>query len=246
MEDIEPSEYFNELKSKLTVVQLSDLENQIAAISDKILTAKKLGQKNMLHKLAFVRNTIIKEQVLLSNGLSTYVYKDDIVRFIENVVPRNSVKIIELERFPRVIPQDNADTILKYKELFDSICIVFTDFTDNEYKSEEDKAVISRNRDPIAFGYFKHDKANLRHERFYYITDWEDEYCDLTLTKLVEKLGEMGIKDVVKDIDTSSYIDEIVRESIEELEEISDPRTLHTFQRKEPENFITKFFNLFK
>lgn len=245
-EEFEPTAYFEQLKSKLSEVQMADLESQIEALSEQILTAKELGQKNMLHKLSFVYQTILREKVLLINDINTYVYKEDIVRFIESVKPANSVKIIELERFPRVIPEENATKILKYKEFFDEVCIVFTDFTEDNHESEADKQIVNRNRDPIAFGYFKNASANLRHDRFYFITDWEDEYCDLTLTKLVEELGKLGIKNPTKAIqsENSKHINEVVNEALAEAEQLATVPRRVGFEEKQ--NFITKLFNLFR
>lgn len=242
-EELEPTEYFEQLKSMLSEVQLSELESQIEALTDQIIMAKKLGQKNMLHRLSFVYQTILREKLLLVNGLQTYVYKEDIVKYIENVKPKNSVKIIELERFPRVIPEENAAEILKYKDLFDEVCIVFTDFTDDSHISEVDKATINRNRDPIAFGYFRNTAANLRHDRFYFITDWEDEYCDLTLTKLVEELGKLGVKKPLKFIqrDNTYHINEIITEALNEAEQLATVRN-PILSVPKPDNFITRFF----
>lgn len=244
-EEFEPTEYFEQLKGMLSEVQMTELENQIEALNDQIVMAKKLGQKNMLHKLSFVYQTILREKVLLLNNIRNYVYKDDIVRYIESVTPKNSVKIIELERFPRVIPEENAAIILKYKDFFDGVCIVFTDFTENTYESEADKKVVQRNRDPIAFGYFNNEKAHLRHDRFYYITDWEDEYCDLTLTKLVEELGKLGVDKPLKEISDGSvnHINAIVTEALKEAEQLATainrvPVAPITTKR---DNFITRF-----
>ena len=32
------------------------------------------------------------------------------------------------------------------------------------------------------------------YDRFYFIGDWEDEYCDLTLTKMVQEMSKKGIE----------------------------------------------------
>jgi len=42
--------------------------------------------------------------------------------------------------------------------------------------TEEDK------KDPIAFGKIEET------DRYYFITDWEDEFCDLTLEDIVDQL----------------------------------------------------------
>lgn len=243
-EDFEPTAYFEQLKSMLSEVHMTELESQIEALIDQIVMAKSLGQKNMLHKLSFVYQTILREKVLLVNDIRNYVYKDDIVKYIENVKPKNSVKIIELERFPRVIPEENAEVILKYKDYFDGICIIFTDFTENTYESETDKKIVQRNRDPIAFGYFNNEKANLRHDRFYFITDWVDEYCDLTLTKLVEELGKLGVKKPLKEISDSSatHINAIVTEALKEAEQLAIVNNRILVSQKS-DNFIARFIH---
>lgn len=247
-EVFEPTEYFEELKSNLSQAELKDLENQLEAVSEQIVLAKKLGQNNMLHKLSFVYQTILRERVLLSSGLDTYVHKDDIVKYIESVTPKNSVKIIELDRFPRVIPPENAEAILKYKDLFDEVCIVFTDFTDDDHKSEVDKVTVNKNKDPIAFGYFRNESANLRHDRFYFITDWEDEYCDLTLTKLIEELGKLGVKNPERTIpwEANEHLNQIVVEALADAEQ-STKRVfeLPVAAKAKPDNFIKRFLRLF-
>ena len=45
-----------------------------------------------------------------------------------------------------------------------------------------------RDKDPILFGVFKND-TNVA-DRFYFLGDWVDEYCDLTLDKMIEKYKE--------------------------------------------------------
>lgn len=247
-EEFEPTEYFEQLKTMLSEVQMSELESQVEALTEQIVSAKALGQKNMLHKLSFVYQTILREKVLLVNDIKNYVYKEDIVKYIESVKPKNSVKIIELERFPRVIPEENAAKILQYKDFFDEVCIVFTDFTDETYETEADKAVVQRNRDPIAFGYFKNTAANLRHDRFYFITDWEDEYCDLTLTKLVEELGKIGVKKPLKEIkeDNSAQVNEIITEALKEAEQLASVSNRVSSNIAKPDNFIARFFRALK
>lgn len=248
-EEFEPNAYFEQLKSTLSEVQLQELESQLSAVSEQILLAKDLGQKNMLHKLSFLYRTIIREKVLLTQGMNKYVYKEDIVKYIESVKPKNSVKIIELERFPRVIPEENAKRILETKQFFDEVCIVFTDFTDDDHISTVDAQVIQKNRDPIAFGYFRNAAANLRGDRFYFITDWEDEYCDLTLTKLVEELGKLGVKKPLKEIPegVTDHLNSIVADALEEADKLATVGNQHFAfpEPKKPKNFIDKFVGLF-
>ena len=218
---IQPKDYFKIVKGKFKTQTKDKLEKQLKTIAQNIIAAKKVGQTAFLHKLAFTYDIVLKEQVLLSSGFKKYVHKEDVQMFIDKVQPKNSVKIIELERFPRAIPMKNLKDIQKAKdlEIFDDFCVVFTDFTDNDYQTKEEKDLIKKNRDPIVFGYFKHEKSGLRHDRFYLVTDWQDEYCELDFASMIEKMSKQGIKNPEKDIAfDEKYLNEIVIESLYELE----------------------------
>ncbi len=130
------------------------------------------------------------------------------------------IKIIELERYPRVIPLAQMDAIQKAKDLgiFDEFCVVFSDYTGEDYKTPEEKAAVARNRDPVVFGYFRHKVTAIKHDRFYFITDWEDEYCDLTFGKMIEKMSAAGIKKPAHEIGTdAAYVQELVTMTLEDM-----------------------------
>lgn len=228
----EPAEYFKILKTSLSKANQDMLEDNLAVISKHILSAKKIGQKSLLNQLAFTYDVIVKEQALLTQGINTYVDKDDIQKFIDDIEPANSIKIIELERYPRVIPLDSLETIekIKQKNIFDEYCIVFTDFTEEDYATPEDKEFVRKNRDPIVFGLFTNRNSGLQHSRFYFITDWEDEYCDLTFDKMITKMGKMGIKNPNKNITQDhTYIQELVKDTLSDLN--GDTKKLNFFTR---------------
>ena len=109
------------------------------------------------------------------------MYKDTIEDYITNVADK-SVKIIELSRYMREIPDELVDTIERTKNLFDEFYVVFTDYTGREERKIEKER---RDKDPILFGVFK-NQTNVA-DRFYFLGDWVDEFCDLTLDKLVEQ-----------------------------------------------------------
>ena len=210
---VEPKEYFKILKDKTKKAEKERLANQLEVIAEQIIAAKSVGQKNFLERLGFCYETIIKEQQLLSRGLSSFVYKEDVKAFLDKVKPKNSIRIIELERYPRAIPLKNLKDIERIKkwELFDDFCVVFTDFTGSSHSTKEEREFVKRNRDPVVFGYFKN--KNEQHERFYFVTDWEDEHCDLTFTKMIEKMADAGIKNPEKKISTDhNYILNLVHD----------------------------------
>jgi hypothetical protein len=218
---IEPDDYFKVLKSKLTKNQKDKLDKQLDVIAEQLTAANRVGQKNLLQRLAFTYDTLVKEQELLAVGVDTFVLKSDIQTFIDKVKPANSVKIIELERYPRAIPLKVLKEIERVKklELFDDYCVVFTDYTDNDYKTEEEKEIVARNKDPVVFGYFKNKSQGFRHDRFYFIADWVDEYCDLDFTTMIERMSDQGIKNPEHKISTDDkYIRELVETVKKDME----------------------------
>ena len=86
-------------------------------------------------------------------GITTFIYKDDIDYYIDTVSNtrnrKNPIKIIELERYEREIPDEIVDVIDKTKELFDQMYIVYTDYTGKEERTnsnfkKENRGIYSR------------------------------------------------------------------------------------------------------
>lgn len=216
-EAIEPHEYFAVLKDSVKHVDAEILQNQLSIVAEHIIRAKNVGQKNLLNQLAFTHDVIVREQKLLAVGIKQFVYQDDVKRLLDKT---KHIKIIELERYPRVIPLEQMGHIQKAKdtEIFDEYCVVFSDYTGEEYKTEEEKRTVARNRDPIVFGYFRHKVAGIKHDRFYFITDWEDEYCDLTFGKMIEKMAVAGIAKPSHEIGVdAAYVQELVTMTLDDM-----------------------------
>ena len=198
---LEPKDYFNIFKSKIKNTSKDESERKIKQIEKLIKDADDIGQINLSSDLKMIWRACISELVLFDNGITKYVKRDAIEEYIDKVNPKNSVKIVELERYPRIIPEKNLKEIKRIKDLniFDEICVLFTDFTDNEYKTKEEKELVKRNRDPVCFGFFMNHEDNEKYGNFYLITDWEDEYCDLTYDKIIDKLSDSDHGEIVEE-----------------------------------------------
>ena len=83
----------------------------------------------------------------------------------------------------RPIPDEVIQKIVKANEyeVFDNYVIMHYD-PKGEQKQETKKEEAKR-KDPIVFGVIAGSR------KLYYITDWIDEHCDLTLEKFVDTLG---------------------------------------------------------
>jgi len=241
---LEPKDYFADLKSKITDVQYDQLEQNRGFIGKEIEKANRLGQKNLTHKASYMWEILEKELILHAMGLTKYVHRQDVILLIDKVKPKNSVKIVELENYPRSIPDANMEDIIKARELglFDVLLILYTDLTDEEVNTPAQKQFAARNKDPIVFGMFINDKINLKHDRLYFITDWEDEFCELTFTKMIDKMSEMGIKNPEKNITIDeNHINSIVAMS---KQEVSAVKLEENFVVSTPEK--KKFFSKLK
>ena len=178
---ITPSQYFDFIKGAKKNITTEALKNSYSVFVSLAEKYNKLGQIESLKKLCFLADVLQKEEKLIELGITTYVYKDVIEDYIENVADK-TVKIVELSRYMREIPDELVDTIEKSKEIFDELYVVFTDYTGKEERKVEKER---RDKDPILFGVFKNNSTVA--DRFYFLGDWVDEYCDLTLDKMVSQ-----------------------------------------------------------
>lgn len=219
--EITPSQYFDYIKGAKHTITTDALKESYDTFIKLAEKYHKLGQVESLKKLCFLADTLTKEEKLIEMGVTTYIYKDTIEDYIEQVADK-TVKIVELSRYMREIPDELVETIEKTKPLFDEFYVVFTDYTGKEERKVEKER---RDKDPILFGVFKNRTCVA--DRFYFIGDWVDEYCDLTLDKFVEQYKEKkGVE--------PTHTTEIPKTS-EELINI-----LHTYEIKgKSETYIT-------
>lgn len=228
-----PQQYFDSMKEKKNTVTSEDLKKIYDNCLELANKYRITGQVRGLRKILFCMESIEKEQKLVDMGITTFIYKDDIDFYIDSVAKsrkryKNPIKIIELERYEREIPDEIVEVIDKTKELFDQMYIVYTDYTGKEERKIEAER---KQKDPILFGTFQNKEKKVCVDRFYYLGDWIDEFCDLTLDKMVnetEKLGRNIVRTITtpKDVEKlRKYIDthyELEKDSISKIIRKSD------------------------
>lgn len=240
MKEINAKEYFDSIKDKKIKTTDEDLKKYYSNAEKLLQKAVISGQIEAMKKLVFHIDTIEKERQLIKLGIDTFIYKDDIEEFIDNV-SKNTVKIIELERYEREIPDEAVDAISKTKHLFDKFYVVFTDYTG---KVEKQALKERKEKDPILFGVFQDEKNRIIVDRFYYVADWEDEYCDLTLDKMISQMQESG-KDIERKISTPIDLDSI-REQLNQLEPKNNIYVMKDNSTVKKETFFSKVKTFFK
>ena len=121
------------------------------------------------------------ESVLYAEGCYYAVTEEQVAKFASQC--EKGLKLSYLKNFSRPIPQEVIDKIARMNELevFDNYVILYYDPEGKIYK--ETTREEAKRRDPIIFGVIAGST------KLYYVADWIDEYCDLTLDAFVDSLG---------------------------------------------------------
>jgi hypothetical protein len=177
---IHPQLYFSYVKSKLKKNERKFLEDQIGKLNEMLKNCQEIQQDGLKEELENRMFFVIQDWELLALGIDTYILKNDIEKFRYKIISNRSISFNKLEEFPREIPKDIRNKIKKYQNLdiFSEYWILYYDSA-TPVKTNETKI---KEKDPIVFGTLESDP-----DRFYFIADWEDEYCDLTLDIFITK-----------------------------------------------------------
>ena len=228
--NLNPQEYFDEVKERRHKVD----DAQLKAVYDNCLELlakyKVTGQKSGMRKLMFHLKCIEKEREIVAMGIDTFVYRDDIEFYIDKVA-QDVVKIIDIESYEREIPDEIVDIIARVKDKFDQLYIVFTDYTGKVERQVEKER---QKKDPILFGAFLSEREGVVDDRFYYLGDWEDEYCDLTLDKMVNETKNVGNRNIAHRISTPKDIEEL-KEQLDSLSALENSSRFMITTNAQPE-----------
>lgn len=232
-EEMNPQQYFDIVKSRKHRITDADLlqvyDNCLDLLNKYVIT----GQVKAIKKLLFHLDCIEKERKIIEIGINTFVYRDDIEEYIDNIA-KDTVKIIELENYEREIPDSICDLIQQVRPLFDQMYVIFTDYTGS---MERQVAKERREKDPILFGTLQNKESKTIIDRFYYIADWEDQYCHLTLDKMVNEMRKEKGTEITRHIKTPGDLKEL-KNQLENLEQKKDRWVISSHHK--PTTIFTK------
>lgn len=203
-QELTPQQYFDAVKERKNNITDEELQKVYENCLELLNKYRITGQTKGIKKILFHLECIEKEREIVKMGINTFIYRDDIEEYIDNIA-KDTVKIIELENYEREIPDEIVEVIAATKDKFDQLYVVFTDYSG---KVERQIAKERRDKDPILFGTFQNKTNRTVIDRFYYLGDWEDEYCDLTLDKMVNETEKVGKRQITRTISTPEDIDE--------------------------------------
>lgn len=218
---IGPKLYFSYVKSKLTKNQVKKLKARLQKLQSLVKNAHENGQKALYEEFSKMLVVAVRESEAAACGYDVFINRTHIEKFMYSVTENdksntNPIRFKKLEDFPRAIPANISKKIksVQLKGLFDELHVLYLDYTNENVKSTKEKI---REKDPIIFGKFNYDP-----ERFYFIADWIDEYCDLTLSKFVDALKKNDEEYDVSHIEDVSpeYLERIKKEIAEREERL--------------------------
>ncbi len=125
------------------------------------------------------------ESILKAEGFYYKITEEQLVSFIKKT--EKGVRLDYIKNFTRNIPDSvyeiktKADSLL----VFDNYCVLYYDPEAKSYKKTKEEEELERQKkaDPILFGMINGSR------NLYYISDWIDEYCDLTLEEFIKVSG---------------------------------------------------------
>lgn len=168
-----PTLYFKFVKKKFGVLGGKSMERRIKKIEKLAEDAMDNGQQALSEKFLERLAKEIRESEMYAKGFRTFIENEYIDDFRGKV---KNVGLTKLKNYTGVMPKEVMKNKEKADNLFDEFYIMHTDLEKEELTEEEKK-------DPILFG-----KIN-ESDRYYFIDDWEDEYCDLTLDDIIDSLN---------------------------------------------------------
>lgn len=171
--------------------------DRVSSYLKALHNAVDMGQTALQEELLKGLITNKYESLLFSEGYYYVIDEETIVNFIKKC--EKGLSLDYIKNFAKPIPQEVVNKISKLNELeiFDNYVVLHYDPEKTAYKETEYER--AKRKDPIIFGLIAGSK------KLYYVTDWIDEYCDLTLEKFVDTLGikkedlHMDGKDAVKE-----------------------------------------------
>lgn len=180
------SQFFSSVKN--SAEELKIIEGRAQGYQQAIKKAQQNGQTALCEQLVAGLHAYRMETQMLVLGLTKSIKEEDIVKFYK--LSDKGLRLDWIKNYTRTIP-DNI-TSLKIRadelELFDNYVILHYDPEAKSY-AETQKEKEAR-KDPILFGVIKDRKI------LYFIGDWVDELCDLTLDQIADKLGKEVIQEI--------------------------------------------------
>jgi hypothetical protein len=188
---IDALQFFSMVKAS-SKESVSTYRDRISGYLKSIHNAVSVGQTALVEDLLRGLVTNKYESVLYAEGLYYIINEDQMVSFVNQC--EKGIKLDYIKNFTRPLPQEVVDKVNKINQLevFDNYVILYYDPDGKIYKETAKEE--AKRKDPILFGVIAGSN------KLYYIADWIDEYCDLSLDKFIDTIG-LNMSDIHMDSD---------------------------------------------
>lgn len=188
-------EFFRNVK--LSTEELTLVNERLAGYQKALTDAKRNGQTALFEKLGRDVSAVKAETQLHAIGLAKYLTEETLVDFVKKC-PKG-LKLSWVKNYMRVIPDEVSLTKQKCDSLglFDNYAVLHYDPSNKAWA--ETHAEKERRKDPILFGLM----AGRR--RLYFVGDWVDELCDLTLEQIADLLGKDAVQEISEKVRLKEY-----------------------------------------
>lgn len=163
-----------------TSEELEIVKTRSGGYMELIKKAESMGQVALAEKLKKDLPIKMLENKLFATNFKRFIDEQDVIKFALKC--EKGLRLTYVKNYTRIIPEDVASKKIEADalEVFDNYAILHYDPDGKATEmTETEKA---KAKDPILFGLIK-DSTKL-----YFIGDWKDELCDLTLEEIVNKL----------------------------------------------------------
>ena len=176
-------EFFKSIKNSTS--ELKRVDERIESFNLILKQAQEFGQTALVENMQGELKVIQSETQLYAIKLTTIITEEQVIKFAKD--SERGLHLDWIKNFTRVIPSKLLKTKAKADELkiFDNYVILHYD--PQGKNTQLTKKEIEKKKDPILFGVIAGSR------KLYYIGDWIDEYCDLTLEAFVDKFGKDSI-----------------------------------------------------
>lgn len=160
---------------------LKDYKDRVEVYDKAIDQALKGGQTGRADNLKRARRLVQQESVLIVAGFKRIISEAQAIEFASKC--QKGLRLDWVANFGRPIPDDVLAKKLEADKLkvFDNYVILHYDPQAKAFTLTDEQ--VRAKKDPILFGVIKDSR------KLYYIGDWKDDKCDLTMEEVARVLG---------------------------------------------------------
>lgn len=180
-------EFFSSVKGSAEELQI--VRERGVGYEAALHRAQQAGQIALIEQMQKGIVAVRAEAQLVAAAMPKYLEEETLVRFVKQC--KKGLRLDWVRNFTRHIPDQVLanKVIADERGIFDNYVVLHYDpakkaWAETEAETEAEK---TKRKDPILFGLIDGRR------RLYYVGDWTDEFCDLTLDQIADQLGAASV-----------------------------------------------------